>query len=589
MAGNDSIVLDNIIKQKINNNDNVLPDDEFFEIFTFEQILKKYDLSYDELSYGKIGGGDDGGIDGFFIFINNDFVSEDTEFDNFKKSPCIQLFLIQSKRSDSFSEKAIEKWISTIMNIFDLEKNIEQIKKYYNSDLINKVDFFRDMYLNLASQHPSIEITYVYASKGDVSAINQKVYNQSEVLKENTVRYFSGAKVNVSFVGARELIDSSRLEKSYTLQLKFIENYISRGEDNYVILASLKDYYNFVTYDNNELRTYIFAFNVRDYQGSNVEVNKDIKFTLESDEKLDFWWLNNGITILSSRASVAGKTISLDDVQVVNGLQTTNTIYHYIKNRENGNKVLKEERAILIKIVVTNDPETRDRVIKATNFQTPIPPASLKATDPIQLDIENFFLSHEWFYDRRKNYYKNTGKALDRIISIPYLAQSVIAIVFHEPDIARSRPSSILKKDNDYKRVFSQKISLEVYLFCAKTMKKLESFIRGVASSKASNLPINENWKHASPIRILIFHLGMLLVVKILNKTDYKPKDVETIKGIDFSDELMNTTLYELIQLTNDYVKLKELPINIGIKQKDFVTYILGHVILNNLNHKSTE
>ncbi|MBW4434748.1 MAG: AIPR family protein [Pelatocladus maniniholoensis HA4357-MV3] len=445
------------------------------------------------------------------------------------------------------------------------------------------------MYLKLASKHPSIEITYVYASKGDVSAINPKVYNQSEVLKENTVRCFSGAKVNVSFVGARELIDSSRLEKSYTLQLKFIENYISRGEDNYVILASLKDYYTFVTYDNNELRTYIFAFNVRDYQGSNVEVNKDIKNTLELDKKLDFWWLNNGITILSSRASVAGKTISLDDVQVVNGLQTTNTIYHYIKNRENDNKVLKEERAILIKIVVTNDPETRDRVIKATNFQTPIPPASLKATDPIQLDIENFFLSHEWFYDRRKNYYKNTGKALDRIISIPYLAQSVIAIVFHEPDIARSRPSSILKKDNDYKRVFSQRISLEVYLFCAKTMKKLESFIRGVTSSKSSNLPINENWKHASPIRILIFHLGMLLVVKILNKTDYKPKDVETIKGIDFSDELMNTTLYELIQLTNNYVKLKELPINIGIKQKDFVTYILEHITLNNLNHKSTE
>ncbi|BAZ48389.1 hypothetical protein NIES4103_09970 [Nostoc sp. NIES-4103] len=265
MAGNDSIVLDNIIKQKINKSDNTLPDDEFFELFTFEQILKKYDLSYDELSYGKIGGGDDGGIDGFFIFINNDFVSEDIELDNFKKSPYIQLFLIQSKRSDSFSEKAIEKWLSTTMNIFDLEKNIEQIQNYYNSDLINKVIFFRELYLNLASQHPSIEITYVYASKGDVSAINQKVLNQSEVLKQNTGRYFPGAKVNVNFVGARELIDSSRLEKSYTLQLKFIENDISRGEDNYVILASLKDYYNFVTYDNKELRTYIFAFNVRDY------------------------------------------------------------------------------------------------------------------------------------------------------------------------------------------------------------------------------------------------------------------------------------------------------------------------------------
>ncbi|WP_193198220.1 AIPR family protein [Nostoc sp. MG11] len=580
MAGNDSIVLDNIIKQKINKSDNTLADDEFFEIFTFEQILKKYDLSYDELNYGKIGGGDDGGIDGFFIFINNNFVSEDTELDNFKKSPRIQLFLIQSKRSDSFSEKAIEKWLSTTMNIFNLEKNIEQIQKYYNSDLLNKVTFFRELYLNLASQHPSIEITYVYASKGDVSAINQKIYNHSEVLKENTVKYFSGAKVNVNFVGARELIDSSRLEKSYTLQLKFIENYISRGEDNYVILASLKDYYNFVTYDNDELRTYIFAFNVRDYQGSNVEVNKDIKITLESNEKVDFWWLNNGITILSSRASVAGKTISLDDVQVVNGLQTTNTIYHYIKNREADNDALKEERAVLIKIVVTNDPETRDRVIKATNFQTPIPPASLKATDPIQLDIENFFLNHEWFYDRRKNYYKNTGKQLDRIISIPYLAQAVIAIVFHEPDIARSRPSSILKKDNDYKRVFSQKISLEVYLLCARTMKNLESSIRILTSGKSNNVAINEQWKHASPIRILMFHLGMLLVVKTLQKRDYKPKDVESIKNIDFSNELIMNILAELIQLTNDYVIPKEIPINIGIKQKDFVTFILENVLL---------
>ncbi|MBW4434747.1 MAG: hypothetical protein KME28_24310 [Pelatocladus maniniholoensis HA4357-MV3] len=125
MTGNDSIVLDNIIRQRNNNSDNVLPDDEFFEIFTFEQILKKYDLSYDELNYGKIGGGDDGGIDGFFLFINNGFVSEDTEFDNFNKSPYIQLFLIQSKRSDSFSEKAIEKWISTTMNIFDLQRKAE--------------------------------------------------------------------------------------------------------------------------------------------------------------------------------------------------------------------------------------------------------------------------------------------------------------------------------------------------------------------------------------------------------------------------------------------------------------------------------
>lgn len=468
------------------------------------------------------------------------------------------------------------------MNIFDLNKDTEELQKYYNNDLINKVSVFRELYLNLALQHPSLEITYIYASKGDVLSINQKVHNQCETLKETTCRSFPGAKANVSFFGARELIDSSRFEKSYTLQLKFIENYISRGEDNYVVLASLKDFHDFTTFDNGELRDYIFTFNVRDYQGSNVEVNKDIKATLESKHEVDFWWLNNGITILSSKASIAGKTISLDDVQIVNGLQTTNTIHNYIKEKEEKQESINEDRAILIKIVVTNDPETRDRVIKATNFQTAIPTASLKATDSIQLDIENHFLNHEWFYDRRKNYYKNTGKQVDKIISIQYLAQSVISIVYHEPDVARSRPSSIMKNESSYNRVFNQKISLDLYLFCAKTMRKLESAIRSITSSKSKYPYINEQWNDVSPIRILMFHLATLLVVKTISKRDYKTKDVESIKHTEFSEKLIVDTLAELIQLTNKFVDSKQMPISMSIRQKDFMTYILTNVTVSN-------
>ncbi|MGH7999717.1 MAG: hypothetical protein ACREPR_09890 [Brasilonema sp.] len=86
-------------------------------------------------------------------------------------------------------------------------------------------------------------------------------------------------------------------------------------------------------------------------------------------------------------------------------------------------------------------------------------------------------------------------------------------------------------------------------------MKMLESSIRIITSSKSNHLAINEQWKHASPIRILMFNLGMLLAVKTLNKRDYKPKDVESIKDINFSEELISNTLSELIQLTNDYVK----------------------------------
>jgi hypothetical protein len=578
MPANDSIILNSILEQKKSQTANSLPDDDFFELFTFEQILKKYDLTYDESLSGKIGGGNDGGIDGFFTFINNELLNEDTNIESFKRNPSIELFLIQSKRSSSFSETAIEHMITTSLDIFNLEKDISQSQKFYNADLIDKVKIFRSAYLDLASRHPKLVIKYIYASKGDTTTINQNVHNKANRLKETVCQYFPGAMASVEFVGARELIDASRLEKSYTLQLKFIENYISRGEDNYVILASLKDYFDFVTYNNRELRRYIFAFNVRDYQGK-VEVNKDINKTLESDTKLDFWWLNNGITILASKASIAGKSISLDDVQVVNGLQTTHTIYNYLKNQDIAKPI--ENRAILIKIVVSQDTESINRVIKATNFQTPIQPASLKATEPIQSDIENYFLSKGWFYDRRKNYYKNNGYPIDRIISIPYLAQAVMAIVLREPNISRARPSSIIKQDSDYKRVFNQSYNMEIYLFCAKMMKEVESFTRTSISNQSKQENGNQ-WFNTSSLRILNFHLAMLVVVKLVGKSQYKPKDVESLLEVDLKPEILNTTLSELIELTNGYLDTHpSLSINTIAKQKDFVSSLLEQVKLS--------
>lgn len=120
MATNDSILLNTIIEQTKRQTANSLPDDDYFELFTFEQHLKKYDLSYEELLTGKIGGGDDGGIDGLFTFINDELLNEDTELEAFKKNPLIELFLIQSKRSPSFSESPVERMTTTAMQIFDL-------------------------------------------------------------------------------------------------------------------------------------------------------------------------------------------------------------------------------------------------------------------------------------------------------------------------------------------------------------------------------------------------------------------------------------------------------------------------------------
>lgn len=579
MAANDVIVLDSILEQNKSNSANLLPDDEYFEIFTFEQILKEYELDDDELTSGQIGGGDDGGVDGFFIFVNRININEDTDIESLSKNPEIELFLIQSKRSPSFSETAVEHVIATSKDIFNLEKKISDFEKFYNSILIDKVNIFRETYLKLASRHPLLKVKYIYVSKGDKEKVNSKVLNRANTLKETICQYFTGVAADVEFIGARELIDASRQEKNYTLKLKFLENYISRSETNYVLLSSLRDYFEFVTYENGNLRGYIFASNVRDYQGNNIAVNKDIKQTLEYEDKLDFWLLNNGITILASKASIVSKTINLDDVQVVNGLQTTNTIYNYLKDK-NLTVGKQENRAVLIKIVVTTDTKDRDRVIKATNFQTAIPVASLKATERIQADIENYFLSKDWFYDRRKNYYKNMGKPSNKIVSILYLAQAVMAIVLIEPDIARARPSSIIKKENDYKRVFKSSFSMDMYLFCAKMMKQVDSFISSTIANECKKKD-DKQWFHTSTLRYLSFYLAMLIVIKLIGKSDYKLRDVEDLLKVDLNSnsEIMSQTLSELIRLTNVYVGARpSVSISTLSKQREFVKYLLDNV-----------
>lgn len=67
MAKNDQILLDGIIEDRV---DMKLPSDrkdEAFEFLAFEQILKDYALSKEEIESGWVDGRNDGGIDGFLF------------------------------------------------------------------------------------------------------------------------------------------------------------------------------------------------------------------------------------------------------------------------------------------------------------------------------------------------------------------------------------------------------------------------------------------------------------------------------------------------------------------------------------------
>ena len=106
----------------------------------------------------------------------------------------------------------------------------------------------------------------------------------------------------------------------------------------------------------------------------------------------DFWWLNNGITILTTRAVINGKNMQMQDIQVVNGLQTTETIYRHF----NSGSTKSLDRTLSIKIIVSRDEKLRDQIIRATNNQSIVEQAALHATDKIQRDIEQILEKHEF-------------------------------------------------------------------------------------------------------------------------------------------------------------------------------------------------
>ena len=481
MTTTSQIILDGVLKQRQSEMDPDADPDTFFEFFTAQQILKDFDLSYDEIESGLVGAGRDGGIDSIYLFVNGDLVREDSDYSNLRKNIVIDLIIIQSKTHAGFQETPVERFITVSNDLFDLSKGT-QFSNVYNNQLVEAIERFQNLYQELIPWFPTFNVSFFYASKG--VDVNDNVRRKSTMLEEAVLSRIPKAKVDFQFLGASELYDIAGRQPHTTFNLTLAENPISSKEQvGFVCLVRLKDFFKFITDDASSLQRQLFEANVRDYQGR-TQVNDEIQASLLANGSEDFWWLNNGVSILATQASFGGKTLTMKNPQIVNGLQTSTEVYNYCKDAD----MSDDGREMLVRVMVPNEDESRDRIIKATNSQTAVLPSSLRATDRIQRDIEEYLRQKGLFYDRRKNYYKNEGKPRDKIVGIPYLAQAVMAIVLRQPDQARARPSSLLKNDEDYGRVFNSSYPIELYYVCAEAMRRVESFLR----SPSLNVPTED-------------------------------------------------------------------------------------------------
>ena len=497
MAKNDIILVDGILDQRISEK---LPSDrrdEVFEYLVLEESLKQYDLTTEEIETGWIDGNGDGGIDGFYTLVNGHLLDDVADFAWPRANAAIDVWLFTCKHHATFQQATLDAVIATIQELFDFSLEDCELKGTYSEDLLESRGLLMSAYRRLSIGRPTVTINVVYASRGDSENVGESVKARAEQIESTLRNFFSSSIVTFRFIGASEIVESHRKVKAFSLDLPFLEH-LATGKESYVLLVRLHDFWKFVSDDAGNLRRYLFDSNVRDYLGTS-SVNQDIAQSLADVDAPDFWWLNNGVTILATNATIPGKTIQLQDIQIVNGLQTTETIFKHFKE----GSIVSADRALLVKIIVATDSFSRDRIIRATNNQSPVETAALHATDKIQRDIEQILERHDWYYERRKNYYKNIGKPPARFVTPSYVASAVVALVFKNIMSATRIKTKFMRNQVSYDDVFCAELPLKVWPILVGVYKRVDAALFGLVEKRKKREPLIGNWRPLLSLMVL--------------------------------------------------------------------------------------
>jgi hypothetical protein len=175
----------------------------------------------------------------------------------------------------------------------------------------------------------------------------------------------------------------------------------------------------------------------------------------------------------------------------------------------------------------------RDQITRATNNQSLVEPQSLHATDKIQRDIEDILERHGWFYERRKNYYRNIGKPPARFVTPMYLAAGFVALVLRNPADAAGLKSRFMRSPEAYSMVFSDDVSVEVWPVIADVLKRAEETLESVRPHGF------QGERFLARSRNL---LGLLAVARVLGKFSYTVDELIALDKSKLNRELLLDT-----------------------------------------------
>ena len=373
-------------------------------------------------------GPNDGGID--FIFYND----EESK-----------LILGQSKYTASLDANAViaefNKMFSTYQNF--KKQNTGIYNEVLKKELTNAIDQMPDDNSGTVEYH-----LYTKAEGLDVEALITKMeQTMPDNFPVDSAKVFDKDEIENAIEASQQSID---IVSEGTILIDEAKNYLSYESDSLegimcnVKSSSIVKLYNL--YQNSGL----FDLNIRRFI-KNKLVDDAIKKTLDND-RINFWFLNNGIIIACEDYYIDGYKITLSNFSIVNGGQTTQLIGEY---KGKGT----DDFVIPCKIVAVKDnkkaPELFNKIAQASNSQKPILPRDLRSNSKEMVALARWLKDENIFLEIKIGTANKKTKAKFKYsLNNEELGQLLLSFVHQQPGTSRSSKRTIFVNAEYYGKLF---------------------------------------------------------------------------------------------------------------------------------------
>jgi len=275
----------------------------------------------------------------------------------------------------------------------------------------------------------------------------------------------------------------NKITREITFEKHTILPKIDKITESYLGILPAHELVKITSDEDGEIIKTIFYDNVRDFQGFN-KVNSGIKNTVENPSMKDkFVLLNNGITIVAKSLNKVGSAFKISDFQIVNGCQTSHVLHHI-------NSEIDPSVMIPLKLIVTDDDDTINDIIRATNSQTEVKNEAFEILKPFHKRLEEFYRTFDkeenkkLHYERRSRQYFGSKTRVEKIISLSTQISSYVAMFLNEPQSTHRYFGELLKAYSN--RLFQENHSLYPYYVSGLALNVIEEFFRENKLSSSS-------------------------------------------------------------------------------------------------------